>query len=47
MPKGCDKYPKDRVTYGPGGSGSVKQGNKPISNGGSEHMKTGRAGKSK
>ena len=39
-------YPKDRcASYME--NGKVSQGNKPMSNGGKESMKTGRAGKSK
>lgn len=45
MPGG--NYPKDRVASTKYESGSVKQGNKPVSNGGKESTKTGRAGKSK
>lgn len=46
MAKGCENYPKDRYAKNDG-MGPVKQGNKPVSNGGSEKMKTGRAGKGK
>lgn len=40
-------YPKDRVATTKYEHAGVQQGNKPVSNSGSDHMKTGRAGNSK
>lgn len=43
MAKGCENYPKDRYVKNDG-MGSVKPSGKIKSVGGSEKMKTGRAG---
>lgn len=45
MPKGYESYPKERVAKESGyQEGKVQQGNKPVSNGGTDAPKPKRAG---